>query len=79
MNRTRHGKWNSMRKKCHVLEMGKSAMRPSWTYMLGEHILSIAKEEKDLRVIIQDTPTHSSTHRLHKLDRLDVLEMFDKN
>ena len=35
-------------KKYHVLEMGKSAMRPSWTYELGENIISIAKEKKDL-------------------------------
>ena len=26
----------------------KSAMRPSWTYKLGENIMSIANEEKDL-------------------------------
>ena len=38
----------------NVLEMGKSAMRPSWTYKLGENIISIAKEEKDLGVVIQD-------------------------
>ena len=31
-------------KKCHVLEMEKSALRPSWTYKLGENIISIAKE-----------------------------------
>ena len=37
-------------KKCHVLEMGKSAMRP----LLGENISSITKEEKDLGVVIQD-------------------------
>ena len=41
-------------KKCNVLEMGKSAMRPSWTYMLGENVISIVKEEKDLGVVIQD-------------------------
>ena len=41
-------------KKCHVLEMGKSAMRPSWTYKLRENIISIAKEEKNMRVVIQD-------------------------
>ena len=34
--------------------MGKSAMRPSWTYNLGENMISIAKEEKDLVVLIQD-------------------------
>ena len=55
MNGARHGKWNIMqKKKCHVLEMGKSAMRPSWTYKLWENIISIAKEEKDLGVVIQD-------------------------
>ena len=42
------------KKKCHVLKMGKSAMRPSWTYKLGENIISIAKEEKALVVVIQD-------------------------
>ena len=40
-------------KRCHVLEMGKSAMRLSWTYKLGKNI-SIEKEEKDLGVVIQD-------------------------
>ena len=35
-------------KKCHVLEMGKSAMRPSWTYKLGENNISITKGDKDL-------------------------------
>ena len=39
-------------KKRHVLEMGKSAMRPSWTYKLGKNIISIAKEEKDFVVVI---------------------------
>ena len=34
--------------------MGKSAMRPSWTYKLRENIISIAKEQKDLGVVIQD-------------------------
>ena len=29
-------------------------MRPSWTYKLGENIISIEKEEKDLGVVIQD-------------------------
>ena len=41
-------------KKCHVLEMRKSAMRPSWTYKLWENFISIVKEEKDLGVVIQD-------------------------
>ena len=27
---------------------------PSWTYNLGENIISIAKEEKDLGVVMQD-------------------------
>ena len=37
----------------HVLEMGESAVRPSWTYKLGKTIISIGKE-KDLIVVIQD-------------------------
>ena len=41
-------------KKCHVLEMGKSAMRPSWMYKLGKNIISTEKEEKDLGVVIRD-------------------------
>ena len=41
-------------KKCYELEIGKSAMRPSWTYKLGENIISIAKQEKSLEVVIQD-------------------------
>ena len=28
-------------KKCDVLEMGKSGMRSSWTYKLGQNIISI--------------------------------------
>ena len=39
---------------CRVLEMGRSAMRPSWIYKLVHNIISIAKEEKDLGVVIQD-------------------------
>ena len=34
--------------------MGKSAMRSSWTYKLGENIIWIVKEYKDLGVVIQD-------------------------
>ena len=34
--------------------MGKSAMRPSWMYKLGENIILIAKEENDLGVVVQD-------------------------
>ena len=51
MNGARHGKWNLMQK-CHVFEMGMGTMRPSCTYKLGENIISIAKEEKDLRELI---------------------------
>ena len=32
----------------------KSEMRPSWTYKIGENIISIAKEEIDLGVDIQE-------------------------
>ena len=38
----------------HILEMVKIAMRSSWTYKLGENIITIAKEKKDLGVVIQD-------------------------
>ena len=38
----------------HVFEMGESGMRPTWTYKLGEHIISIKKKIKDLGVVIQD-------------------------
>ena len=41
-------------KKMPCIGNGKSAMRPSWTYKLGENIISIAKEEKYLGVVIQD-------------------------
>ena len=32
-------------KKISVLEMGKSAMKPSWTYKLGQYIITIEKKE----------------------------------
>ena len=56
MNGARHGKLNLMKKKSHVLEMGKSGIRPSWTYKLGENIILIAKEN-DLGVVIQNNYT----------------------
>ena len=34
--------------------MGMSAMRPSWTYKLGQNIISKEKEEKDLGMVIQN-------------------------
>ena len=40
-------------KKCHVLEMGKSARRPAWNYKMGEEVIT-KRKEKDLGVIIQD-------------------------
>ena len=33
--------------------MGKNATRPSWTYRLGDNIILVAKEEKDMRVVMQ--------------------------
>ena len=39
------------KRKKNVLEMEKSAMRPSWMYKLGQNIISI---EKDFGVGIQD-------------------------
>ena len=35
-----------MEKKCHVLEMGKSGMRPRWTFKLIQNIVSIEKKRK---------------------------------
>ena len=40
-------------KKYHVLEMGKSKRRPSWTYKMGE-VIAKQREEKDLRVLVLD-------------------------
>ena len=54
MNGARHGELNSMQNITCVGNGNKSAMRPSWTYKLGENIISIAKEKKDLAVVIQD-------------------------
>ena len=34
--------------------MGKSVMRPSWTYDLGQNIISIEKKEKNLEVVIHN-------------------------
>ena len=45
-------------KKCHVWEMGKSAMRPSWIYKLLQNLISLVKEEKDLIVVIHRTTYH---------------------
>ena len=45
-------------KECHVLKMGKSGMRSTWTYKLGQNIISIEKEDKDLGMVIQQTSYH---------------------
>ena len=44
-----------MQKNAIYCKWEKSVMRPSWTYKFGENIISIAKEEKDLGVVIQET------------------------
>ncbi len=41
-------------RKCHVMEMGKSAMRPAWTYKMRNDIILRSTEEKDLGVVLQD-------------------------
>ena len=41
-------------KKCYVLDMRKSAMRPPWMYRLGQNIISMEKKDKNSRVVIQD-------------------------
>ena len=42
-----------MQKKCYVLEMGNSGIGPL-LYKLGQNIVSIEKEVKDLGVVIQN-------------------------
>ena len=42
-------------KKCHVMEIGKSKRRPKWSYKIRKEEIPKTKEEKDLRVVIQDT------------------------
>ena len=41
-------------KKCHLLEMGKSEVRPTYTYKMGDAVILRESEEKDLGVYIQD-------------------------
>ncbi len=41
-------------KKCHVLEMGESKMRPTWIYKLGNDVITKQREENDLGVVVQD-------------------------
>ncbi len=40
---------------CHVMELGKSEKRPSWTYKMGNEETTKVHEEKDLGVILQDS------------------------
>ncbi len=42
-------------KKCHVMELGKSRRKPSWTYKMGNEEITKVPEEKDLGVIIQES------------------------
>ena len=42
-------------KKCHVMELGRSKNRPTKLYKMGNEILNVTKEEKDLGVTFQDT------------------------
>ena len=46
----RHGKWNLMQKNTMYWKWEKV----QWTYKLGKNIILIAKEEKDLGVVIQN-------------------------
>ena len=54
MNGARHGKWNSMQKNTMYWKWEKSAMGPSWMFKLGQNIIPIKKEEKDLGMVKQD-------------------------
>ena len=47
-------------KKCHVMELGKSKRRPKWSYKMGQEEILTTKEEKDLRVVIQDTQSRTA-------------------
>ena len=51
------------KKKSHVLEIRKSAMRPSWTYKLGKKYYFNSKEDRDLGVVIQDNLSPEKTYR----------------
>ena len=42
------------KKKCHILEMGESEMRSTWTYKVGHNILSIKRRSENFGVVIQD-------------------------
>ena len=53
MNEASNEKLNSMLKNVMYWNW-ENEMRPSWTYMLGQTIIAIAKEEKDLKIVIQD-------------------------
>ena len=41
-------------RKCHLLEMGTSGKRPTWTYKMGNDKISRVNEEKDIGILIQD-------------------------
>lgn len=43
--------------KCHTVKMGKSRNTPCGVYKMDGRIIDAVKEEKDLRIIIQDTLT----------------------
>lgn len=48
-------------KKCKVLEMGTSTKRSTWDYLMGKENIHKAKWEKDLGVLVQDTPSPENT------------------
>ena len=37
------------------MKLGKSKIRPKWSYRMGQEGISKTKEEKDLGMVIQDT------------------------
>ena len=36
------------------MEIGKSSKRPSWTYKIGNSIITTVDKEKDLGIVMQD-------------------------
>lgn len=52
MNGGNHRKWNLMQK-MPCPRMGKSEVRPKYTYKMGNGIIGRVKVQKDLGVVIQ--------------------------
>lgn len=65
-------------KKCHVMKLGKSKRIPAWGYEMREEIIPKTEEEKNLRVVIEDTLSpewHTSTIFESTYKMLSILRM----